>query len=84
MLKTFAQSRVPFGLVRHRSLSTTVTDYTTKGSVIHLKGTFKKRLEEARASAELGGGVARIETQHKRGKLTARERIALLLGNGDG
>jgi propionyl-CoA carboxylase beta chain len=29
-----------------------------------------------------GGGKARIETQHKKGKLTARERITLLLDNG--
>ena len=32
-------------------------------------------LEERRAVARLGGGQARIDTQHKRGKLTARERI---------
>ena len=30
--------------------------------------------------AEQGGGEARIERQHQAGKLTARERIALLLG----
>src|ERR1041384_4799931 len=36
-------------------------------------------LEERRAKARLGGGEARIEAQHKRGKLTARERIGLLL-----
>jgi acetyl-CoA carboxylase carboxyltransferase component len=32
--------------------------------------------------AELGGGVKRIEAQHKQGKLTARERIDLLLDKG--
>jgi len=32
--------------------------------------------------AELGGGVKRIEAQHERGKLTARERIDLLLDPG--
>ena len=36
-------------------------------------------LEERRAVARLGGGERRIEAQHKRGKLTARERIELLL-----
>src|SRR5580658_9736457 len=36
-------------------------------------------LEERRKRARLGGGEARIEAQHARGKLTARERIALLL-----
>ena len=39
-------------------------------------------LEKRRASARLGGGQARIDTQHTRGKLTARERIELLLDHG--
>ncbi|MCC2098103.1 MAG: methylmalonyl-CoA carboxyltransferase, partial [Hyphomicrobiales bacterium] len=39
-------------------------------------------LEERRAEARLGGGQARIDTQHKRGKLTARERVELLLDHG--
>ena len=38
------------------------------------------KLEERRASARGGGGERRIEAQHKRGKLTARERIELLDG----
>jgi len=37
------------------------------------------RLEAMRAEAEKGGGDARIEAQHKKGKLTARERIELLV-----
>src|SRR5436305_6448940 len=36
-------------------------------------------LEARRAGAKLGGGGTRIEAQHARGKLTARERIELLL-----
>ena len=40
------------------------------------------RLEKRREEARLGGGKARIEAQHKRGKLTARERIELLLDKG--
>jgi propionyl-CoA carboxylase beta chain len=39
-------------------------------------------LEERRAGAKLGGGTKRIEAQHARGKLTARERIELLLDKG--
>ncbi len=39
-------------------------------------------LEQRRAGARLGGGEKRIEAQHKRGKLTARERIELLLDTG--
>ncbi|MBC7165307.1 MAG: acyl-CoA carboxylase subunit beta [Roseovarius sp.] len=41
-----------------------------------------QELERRRAEARLGGGLARIEAQHKRGKLTARERIELLLDEG--
>ncbi|MBL0403065.1 acyl-CoA carboxylase subunit beta [Microvirga aerilata] len=41
-----------------------------------------ERLEERRAQARLGGGEKRIEAQHGRGKLTARERIELLLDKG--
>ena len=36
-------------------------------------------LEERRRRARLGGGEARIASQHARGKLTARERLELLL-----
>jgi propionyl-CoA carboxylase beta chain len=41
-----------------------------------------KKLEELNARATLGGGEARIERQHAAGKLTARERIELLLDPG--
>src|ERR1700704_2319097 len=40
------------------------------------------KLEQRREQARLGGGAARIEAQHKRGKLTARERVELLLDKG--
>ncbi len=35
-----------------------------------------------RAAARLGGGQKRIDAQHSKGKLTARERLALLLDEG--
>ncbi|HKZ97473.1 MAG TPA: acyl-CoA carboxylase subunit beta [Hyphomicrobiaceae bacterium] len=38
-----------------------------------------EELERRRDNARLGGGQARIDAQHKRGKLTARERIDLLM-----
>jgi propionyl-CoA carboxylase beta chain len=41
-----------------------------------------EKLDLRRKDAKLGGGQARIEAQHKRGKLTARERIELLLDKG--
>lgn len=42
----------------------------------------KQQLIEKRASAQLGGGQARIDKQHQQGKLTARERLLLLLDEG--
>jgi propionyl-CoA carboxylase beta chain len=39
-------------------------------------------LERRRASARQGGGQKRVDAQHARGKLTARERIELLLDDG--
>ncbi len=41
-----------------------------------------QELEDRRTQARLGGGQRRIEAQHARGKLTARERIELLLDEG--
>src|SRR5690606_19743164 len=41
-----------------------------------------ERLEQQRERARLGGGQKRIDAQHKKGKLTARERIELLLDDG--
>jgi propionyl-CoA carboxylase beta chain len=39
-------------------------------------------LEAKREAARLGGGQRRIDAQHARGKLTARERVELLLDEG--
>ncbi len=41
-----------------------------------------RQLEEKRAKARLGGGERRIAAQHAKGKLTARERLSLLLDEG--
>ncbi len=38
-----------------------------------------KQLNQARVAARLGGGQKRIDAQHAKGKLTARERIELLV-----
>ena len=39
-------------------------------------------LERRRAESELGGGAARLKSQHDKGKLSARERLDLLLDEG--
>jgi len=41
-----------------------------------------RQLEELRRQSELGGGEERLEAQHERGKLSARERLDLLLDEG--
>ena len=41
-----------------------------------------EQLEEKKAAADLGGGEKRIEVQHSKGKLTARERLSILLDEG--
>ena len=43
-----------------------------------------QQLEAKRAAARLGGGQKRVDAQHSKGKLSARERIALLLDDGSG
>ncbi|MVA25460.1 acyl-CoA carboxylase subunit beta [Agrobacterium vitis] len=44
--------------------------------------TILDQLENRRAEARLGGGEKRIDAQHAKGKLTARERIEILLDEG--
>ncbi len=41
-----------------------------------------EQLEAKRAKARLGGGQKRVDAQHNKGKLTARERLDLLLDDG--
>jgi acetyl-CoA carboxylase carboxyltransferase component len=51
---------------------------------LHASTTAEKieHLREVREQAQLGGGERRIESQHAKGKLTARERLELLLDPG--
>src|SRR5713101_6697873 len=48
----------------------------------HLMKDILEKLEGRRGRARAGGGQARIAAQHKRGKLTARERLELLTDKG--
>lgn len=50
------------------------TDSTSKDKL--------KQLRELREKSMLGGGKERIDAQHAKGKLTARERLDLLLDSG--
>lgn len=60
-----------------KSTHATETTTSTKES-----STMPERFEEMNREAELGGGIRRIEEQHKKGKKTARERITALLDEG--
>jgi propionyl-CoA carboxylase beta chain len=42
----------------------------------------KELLDQKNAEAMLGGGTQRVNAQHKKGKLTARERVSLLIDDG--
>ena len=44
-----------------------------------MKTNVSEKLEEKRQLARMGGGLKRIDAQHAKGKLTARERIEILL-----
>jgi propionyl-CoA carboxylase beta chain len=41
-----------------------------------------QELDKKIAEAQLGGGQKRIDSQHKKGKLTARERLHFLMDEG--
>src|SRR5512147_1060329 len=41
-----------------------------------------QRLNELKSQSRMGGGQERIDAQHKKGRLTARERLDLLLDKG--
>src|SRR5579862_3532338 len=62
----------------------TTSERSTPQETPELKSTSQKlaELHRLKEGAMLGGGTKRIETQHKKGKLTARERLDLLLDPG--
>jgi hypothetical protein len=54
--------------------------FDNQPSMVKLK--FNQRLADEREKALMGGGQKRIDRQHSRGSLTARERIDLLFDKG--
>lgn len=56
--------------------------FSTSIDPIAAKKEFRKTLAQRQQTALEGGGRPRLEAQHKRGKLTARERIELLVDEG--
>lgn len=83
----FTITRCPFALScngpsclqQKRALSTiAATKFTAEHDPSEIKKKFRAILEEEREQAILGGGTKRIQKQHARGSLTARERLELL------
>ena len=55
---------------------------STAQTPTQIRAAFLETLKEQKELALVGGGEARIENQHKKGKLAARERLELLLDAG--
>jgi len=64
------------------SEATEVVDEETASDPSIVKSKFRRLLEEERIRAMHGGGLKRIERQHQRGKLAARERLDLFFDEG--
>jgi hypothetical protein len=67
------------GQVRSFSVEPSLENAYNVKSASVVKAAFRKRLEGAKEQALVGGGEVRIKKQHAGGKLTARERIEVLL-----
>jgi len=65
-----------------KKTSAAVVSAAVEGDPATIKGEFLERLADERRRALLGGGEQRIERQHGRGSLTARERLELLFDKG--
>jgi hypothetical protein len=66
----------------HHILHTTTDTHIITNDPSTTKRNFKQRLYETKHQSLLGGGVARINKQHEKGSLTARERVDLLFDDG--
>eukprot|EP00026_Physarum_polycephalum_P006460 Phypoly_transcript_06503.p1 GENE.Phypoly_transcript_06503~~Phypoly_transcript_06503.p1 ORF type:complete len:546 (+),score=129.74 Phypoly_transcript_06503:131-1768(+) len=74
-------------LLRQQARCVVAAPITRGYSTHHAQGakvhkTIQERIEDKRREAIAGGGIARIAKQHEKGKLTARERVELLLDPG--
>lgn len=69
-------------LMARQAAAPTVLDETTASDPSIVKSAFRNHLEHERQRAMLGGGQKRIDRQHARGKLAARERLELLFDEG--
>lgn len=66
----------------HHTFTLIITIFITCHQLQTIVNNKLKSLNQKREKALLGGGHARIESQHKKGKLTARERLHFLMDEG--
>lgn len=67
---------------KHHIIPSADEHYVLTNDPSTIKRNFRTRLEQTKQSARIGGGVTRIDKQHAKGSLTARERISLLFDGG--
>lgn len=79
--RAFVQKCSNVSASRFRMCATSATTFDSS-SPLALKNKFRETLAAAKEQALLGGGKKRINVQHSKGKLTARERLELLLDEG--
>lgn len=82
MMAQMALKRAARGFVGVSSLRMCSAMSFDTASPLAIKNKFRQTLADAKDQAMLGGGEKRIKTQHAKGKLTARERLELLLDEG--
>jgi len=82
MQNLMRMNKVIIPIRKHITIRLTSTFVEDQTSVTIVKKNFRKKLATEVSSSLLGGGQKRIDQQHARGKLTARERITLLLDEG--
>ncbi|GFT96753.1 propionyl-CoA carboxylase beta chain, mitochondrial [Nephila pilipes] len=80
-LNSLMRSRNVSKLICKSYLIDSLRTASASSGIVHTLNV-KTQIEERRKRAILGGGDKRIEAQHKKGKLTARERIQLLMDVG--
>ena len=69
------------GFALHSAFCIPNSELTIKKYIMLIEQKIQELLEK-RNEARLGGGQKRIDSQHAKGKMTARERIAILLDEG--
>lgn len=82
-VKSIAAPQVGYAVDRFlHSASVQVSDPALASDPSMIKSAFRKHLAKDREHALMGGGQNRIDKLHKRGSLTARERLELLFDTG--